>query len=68
MRIYIYMMSSSTDGKGLFFDEPELSTSTSWASAFEFSSLLVLLHYLPDQLRLPLDRVELFTRLSMIGA
>ena len=46
----------------------ELSTSTSWTSAFEFSSLLVLLHYLPDQLRLPLDRVELFPRLSMIGA
>jgi len=46
----------------------ELSTSTSWTSAFEFSSLLVLLPYLPGQLRLFLDRVELFARLSMIGA
>jgi len=49
-------------------DLAELSTSTSWTSAFEFSSLLVLLHYLPDQLRLPFDRAGLFTRLSMIGA
>ena len=51
-----------------FFDEPELSTSTSWTSAFEFSSPLVLSHYLIDRLRFPPDRVELFARLAMIGA
>ena len=68
MRIYSYMMSSPTDGEGLFFDEHELSTSTSWTSAFEFPSPLVLLHYLNDRVRLPLDRVELFARLAMIGA
>jgi hypothetical protein len=68
MRICSYMMSSSTDAEGLFFDEPELSTSTSRISSLEFPSPLVLLHYLIDRVRLPLDRVELFARLAVIGA